>query len=255
MVVLHALAGHLHALFDDAARPRWDGLLVLTRTAPGLHDLALLALHRALGTRAPTRRTWRPNAPLLSTALPKDVRRKLRFIRRLCAADPDRARGQKIKSLSKFCVENRDANSELAKAYVVYYAALAMIHHRAFRDAVRALQESLRFCAMVRPLELAELLHSVVSRRLEELRVALQLDAIAHKLFKSFILPHDQAVPALTRCLDMLERCRDLRTWQLNVGGLPRLLTMMRDNDEYAPAVALRHRAGALLLKWQRREP
>ena len=113
---------------------------------------------------------------MLSTALPKDVRRKLRFIRRLCVADYDGARAHKITSLAAFCLENRDANSELAKAYVKYYTALALQQHRAYRDSMRELEESMYYCIKVKPLELADLLRSAVSRRIEETRLGAYID-------------------------------------------------------------------------------
>ncbi|KZV88238.1 hypothetical protein EXIGLDRAFT_722851 [Exidia glandulosa HHB12029] len=253
-VVLHTLTAHLHALFNDAKLPDWDALLVLTRTSPLTHDMAFNALHRSLGTRSPTRRTFAPRAPFLSTALPKDVRRKLRFIRRLCVADTGGTKAQKlkIKSLAAFCAENRDANSELAKAYVKYFTALAMLEHRAYNESLKALNDSLKYCALVKPPELAASLEIVVSHRLEDLRLAMQLDAVAHELFEGFLLPPEQAVSTLSHCLDVLEHIEDVRWWQVKVGGLPRLLAMMRDHEEYAHVGALRHRAGTLLLKWQR---
>lgn len=172
-VVLHTLTAHLHALFNDTEIPAWDALLVLTRTSPLMHDMAFDALHRSLGTRSPSRRTFAPRAPFLSTALPKDVRRKLRFIRRLCVADTGGTKRQKlkIKSLSAFCAENRDANSALAKAYVKYFTALATMHQRVYDASLTAFHDSLKYCAQVKPAELATRLAVVVSQRLEDLRL------------------------------------------------------------------------------------
>ncbi|KAH7106922.1 hypothetical protein BKA62DRAFT_685515 [Auriculariales sp. MPI-PUGE-AT-0066] len=254
LVVANALGDHFSNFFQDRQRPSWDAILTLTRTSPLLHDLTHTALHRSLGTRYPsTRRTFRPSAPFLGSALPTDVRRKLRFVRRLCSKTTGEGElhANEIKTTLRFCAEHRDANSPLAKAYITFVAAQAMVARRAHNRAFDALEKCLRYCAQVRPAELVHVLYHSARKADNDLRLALQLSHLSQDLFNGFLLPRDQAITSLSRCLDVLECHDQLQSWQLDVGGLPRLLTMMRDNEEYAPNRTLRRRAGALLLRWQ----
>ena len=213
LVVTNALGEHLPALIQDPQRPTWDALLVLTRTSPVLHDLALTSLTRSLGTRWPSRRSFAPNAPFLATSLPKDVRRRLRFMRRICAGNAVDTRAASIESLSRFVLDNRDANSPLAKACICLVTARAMIARRLYNRAFGSLDRCLRFCAQVRPVELADVLHNRAVRMREDLGLgafltsllltrhaptnyilcsALRLDTIGRDIMGGFLLPRDQ---------------------------------------------------------------